>query len=190
MIEAKHGSDVALAKRRQEIVSVRSGIALGSNLGDRLGNLREAFERVLVLNQPSAQVLFSSIYETSPIGSKPGTPFYLNAVLEIDFREAPITLLKQVLEIERTMGRPSRRPRNASRLIDLDILYIGDLVLNDPEITVPHPRLSERRFVLAPLAEFAPDLVLPGQNVSVAELLTRLADPGKVVRIASTLKRP
>jgi 2-amino-4-hydroxy-6-hydroxymethyldihydropteridine diphosphokinase len=166
---------------------MRSAIALGSNMGDRLGNLREAFERVLVLNEPPAQVLFSSIYETSPIASKPGTPFYLNAVLEIDFRETPISLLKQLLEIERTMGRPSRRPRNASRLIDLDILYVGDLVLNDPDITIPHPRLSGRRFVLTPLAEFAPDLVLPGQNVSVAELLAQVADPGKVVRIASTL---
>jgi 2-amino-4-hydroxy-6-hydroxymethyldihydropteridine diphosphokinase len=72
-------------------------------------------------------------------------------------------------------------------LIDLDILYVGDLVLNDPDITIPHPRLSGRRFVLTPLAEFAPDLVLPGQNVSVAELLAQVADPGKVVRIASTL---
>jgi 2-amino-4-hydroxy-6-hydroxymethyldihydropteridine diphosphokinase len=72
-------------------------------------------------------------------------------------------------------------------LIDLDILYVGDLVLNDMSITIPHPRLSERRFVLAPLAEVAPDLVLPGQSLSVEELLGRLVDPGSAVRIASTL---
>jgi len=166
---------------------MRSGIALGSNMGDRVGNLREAFQRVVALNEPPARILFSSIYETSPAASQPGTPFYLNAVMEIDFQDAPITLLRHVLEIEQTMGRPSRRPRNASRLIDLDILYVGDLVLNDTSITIPHPRLTERRFVLAPLAEVAPDLVLPGQNVSIEELLARLADPGTAVRIASTL---
>jgi 2-amino-4-hydroxy-6-hydroxymethyldihydropteridine diphosphokinase len=156
-------------------------------MGDRIENLREAFQRVLVLNEPPARVLFSSIYETSPVASEPGTPFYLNAVIEIDFREAPITLLRRVLEIEKAMGRPSRRPRNASRLIDLDILYVGDLILNDTSITIPHPRLAERRFVLAPLAEVAPDLVLPGQSLSVEELLGRLVDPGSAVRIASTL---
>jgi 2-amino-4-hydroxy-6-hydroxymethyldihydropteridine diphosphokinase len=166
---------------------MRSGIALGSNMGDRLRNLHEAFRRVRVLGEPRAQVLFSSIYETSPIASEPGTRCYLNAVMEIDFRGAPTILLQRVLEIERTMGRPSRRPRNAPRLIDLDILYVGNLVVNNPEITIPHPRLSERRFVLTPLAEVAPNLVLPGQNVSIEKLLARLADPGTVVRIPSTL---
>jgi 2-amino-4-hydroxy-6-hydroxymethyldihydropteridine diphosphokinase len=167
---------------------MRSGIALGSNVGDRLRNLREAFARVLVLNESHAKVLFSSIYETSPIASEPGTRSYLNAVMEIDFRGTPTILLERILEIERLMGRPSRRPRNAPRLIDLDILYVGDLVLNSPKITIPHPRLSERRFVLTPLAEVAPDLLLPGQSVSVEKLLARLADPGTVVRIPSTLE--
>lgn len=166
---------------------MRSGIALGSNMGDRLQNLREAFGRVLVLGEPGAQVLFSSIYETSPVGSEPGTRPYLNAVMEIDFRGAPTVLLQQVLEIENTMGRPSRRPRNAPRLIDLDILYMEDLVVNNPEITIPHPRLSERRFVLAPLSEVAPNRALPGQNVPVEKLLAQLSDPGTVVRIPSTL---
>lgn len=156
-------------------------------MGDRLGNLREAFGRLVSLSEPREQVLFSSIYETSPIASEPGTPFYLNAVMEIDFGGDPAVLLQRILEIERTMGRPVRRHRNAPRLIDLDILYVGDLVLNSRELTIPHPRASERRFVLTPLAEIAPDLVLPGQNVSVAKLLAGLVDAGTVVRVTGTL---
>jgi 2-amino-4-hydroxy-6-hydroxymethyldihydropteridine diphosphokinase len=162
---------------------MRSGIALGSNIGNRLVNLREAYRHVFALNKIGALVRTSSIYETSAVDSEPGTAAYLNAVMEISFDGKPITLLDDLLEIELKMGRPSRRPRNAPRKIDLDILYVGNLVLNTPEIIIPHPRLAKRRFVLAPLAEIVPDLVLPGQLRSVLSLLEELNTRGEVRKL-------
>jgi len=166
---------------------MRSGIALGSNIGDRLAHLREGFRRLLVLNSPSGPVRTSAIYETSPVDSPADAPAYMNAVVEIEFAGPAITLLDALLQIEREMGRPSKRPRNAPRKIDLDVLYVGNLILNNPEIIIPHPRLVRRRFVLAPLAEIAPDLILPGQSKSVQELLNQLEDQSSVQRIAERL---
>jgi 2-amino-4-hydroxy-6-hydroxymethyldihydropteridine diphosphokinase len=166
---------------------MRSGIALGSNLGDRLGHLREGFRRFLKLSDPSGPVRTSAIFDTSPVDSPPDAPTYLNAVVEIEFAGPAITLLDSLLQIERDMGRPSKRPRNAPRIIDLDVLYVGNLTLNNPEIIIPHPRLVHRRFVLAPLAEIAPDLILPGHSQSVQELLNQLEDQSSVQRIAERL---
>jgi 2-amino-4-hydroxy-6-hydroxymethyldihydropteridine diphosphokinase len=115
---------------------------------------------------------------------------FLNAVLEINFTGPPVALLDRLLEIEKSMGRPSKRPRNSPRIIDLDVLYAGNLLLNNPEIIIPHPRLHQRRFVLTPLAEVAPDLVLPGQMDSVRNLLTKLDDPGEVSRLDFSLSEP
>src|SRR5260370_155071 len=123
---------------------MRSGIAFGSNIGNRLANLREAYRCVLALNESSSFVRTSSIYKTSPVDSEPGTPDYFNAVMEISFNGSPVALLDQLLEIEVGMGRPSKRPRNSPRRIDLDVLYMGNLVLNNPEIIIPHPRLAKR----------------------------------------------
>jgi 2-amino-4-hydroxy-6-hydroxymethyldihydropteridine diphosphokinase len=162
---------------------MRCGIALGSNLGDRLAKLREAHRRVTALNEMGAEVRSSSIYETSPVDCEPGTTAYLNAVMEIGFDGPPITLLDLLMEIELRMGRPSKRPRNSPRSIDLDLLYVGNMVLNSPEIIVPHPRLAKRRFVLAPLAEIAPDLVLPGQTRSVSALLERLKNEEDIEKL-------
>jgi 2-amino-4-hydroxy-6-hydroxymethyldihydropteridine diphosphokinase len=162
---------------------MRSGIALGSNIGNRLANLREAYQQVVALNTIGAVVRTSSIYETSPVDSQPGTEEYFNAVMEIGFDGSPISLLDRLLEIELKMGRPSRRPRNSPRKIDLDVLYVGDLVLNEPAIIVPHPRLAKRRFVLAPLAEILPGLVLPGQSHCVSALLEGLNTQEKVRKL-------
>jgi len=162
---------------------MRSAIALGSNMGDRLANLREAYQHIFALNKIGAFVRASSIYETSPVDSEPGTEEYLNAVMEISFDDSPVVLLDHLLKIELKMGRPSRRLRNSSRKIDLDVLYVGNLVLNKPGIIVPHPRIANRRFVLAPLAEIVPDLVLPGQSRSVSSLLEGLNTREEVTKL-------
>ncbi|HEV3210751.1 MAG TPA: 2-amino-4-hydroxy-6-hydroxymethyldihydropteridine diphosphokinase [Chthoniobacterales bacterium] len=162
---------------------MRSAIALGSNIGKRLANLRKAYQRVSALNEIGGFVRSSSVYETGPVDCEPGTPEYLNAVMEISFDGPPVALLDHLGQIEVEMGRLSKRPRNSPRTIDLDILYVGNLVLNSPEITIPHPRLAERRFVLAPLAEIAPDLILPGHSRSVRSLLEKLNNQEEVRRL-------
>jgi 2-amino-4-hydroxy-6-hydroxymethyldihydropteridine diphosphokinase len=162
---------------------MRCGIALGSNIENRLANLREGCKRASSLHEAGPPIQVSSIYETSPVDCEPGTMPYLNAVMEINFSEPPVALLDQLLLIEREMGRPSKRPRSSPRTIDLDVLYVGNLVLNNPEIIIPHPRLSQRRFVLTPLAEIAPELILPGHSRCVRALLADLNDPGEVIRL-------
>jgi 2-amino-4-hydroxy-6-hydroxymethyldihydropteridine diphosphokinase len=167
---------------------MRTGIGLGSNVGDRLAHLREAFRRIRRLHTGSEPPLVSSIFETSPIDCAPGTDPYLNAAVEIRFNRPPTVLHDALLHIEREMGRPSKRPRNAPRTIDLDVLYFGNLILNNPEIIIPHPRLAERRFVLAPLSEIAPELVLPGQTKTIRTLLEDLSDNERVVRTEAQME--
>lgn len=159
---------------------MRVGVALGSNLGDRLAHLRQARELVAKLPGASGPVVESRVYETEPVASGPDAGAYLNAVLEMEFAGQPITLLDGLQQIEATMGRPSKRPRNAPRTIDLDILYAGNLVLSNEEVVIPHPRLHLRRFVLMPLADIRPDLILPGQQQSIGNLLRSLNDPAAV----------
>jgi 2-amino-4-hydroxy-6-hydroxymethyldihydropteridine diphosphokinase len=175
-------------KPKEERIHMRTGIGLGSNVGDRLAHLREGFRRIRSLHTGPEPPLVSGIFETSPIDSPAGTNSYLNAAVEIRFSRAPIVLLDALLGIEREMGRPSKRPRNAPRTIDLDVLYVGNLILNNPEIIIPHPRLSQRRFVLAPLSEIAPELVLPGQTETIRSLLENLSDNQRVVRTESHLE--
>jgi 2-amino-4-hydroxy-6-hydroxymethyldihydropteridine diphosphokinase len=118
-------------------------------------------------------LLASGVYETEPIGCEPGAGAFLNVVVEIGYSGSAGDLLHVLRSIEEQLGRPSRHPKNTSRTIDLDILYFGDERLDTPELQLPHPRLRERRFVLQPLADIRPDLVLPGFSTTVAELLTR-----------------
>ncbi len=155
---------------------MRTGIGLGSNVGDRLAYLREGFRRIRSLHTGVGPPLVSSIFETSPIDCAPGTNSYLNAAVEIQFDRPPIALLDALLRIEREMGRPSKRPRNAPRTIDLDVLYVG------------HPRLPQRRFVLAPLSEIAPELVLPGQTKTIRALLENLTNNERVLRTEAQLE--
>ncbi len=154
----------------------RVGIALGSNLGDRLANLREATLRLRAIADDSKSVREASIYETAPELCPPGSPDFLNTVVEIGYEGTARDLLLITREIERDMGRDGAAPRNASRIIDLDILYFGEDVCSHPDLRLPHPRLAQRRFVLEPLAEIRPDLSLPGFQKTAAEMLADLGE--------------
>ena len=164
---------------------MRTGVALGSNLGDRLANLRTARKAILQLPGVTPPVLASAIYETEPIGCEPDAGKFLNAVLEFDYEGNPLELLKRLGELEQALGRLPDRPRNVSREIDLDLLYFGATKIDKEELQLPHPRMHLRRFVLQPLADIRPDLVLPNQTKTVRELLAQLDESGKVVRHSS-----
>ena len=159
---------------------MRTGIALGSNLGDRLAQLRNARNALTSIPGVSRLLGAARIYETDPVDSDPDAPRYLNAVVELDFDGLPMDLLDHLQELEARFGRPSKRPRNAPRTLDLDILYLGNLVLSNEIIVIPHPRLHLRRFVLQPLCDVAPDLLRPGLPSTPAHLLHSLQDPAGV----------
>ena len=163
---------------------MRAGIALGSNLGNRREQIRSACAKVLEIAEVDAPALFSALYETDPIGCEPGAKKFLNAVMEMGYEGEPRELLSELRRIEEALGRDPEHARNASRTVDLDLLYFGDCVIDDTELQLPHPRLHERRFVLAPLVDIRPDLILPGQTVPVRTLLGNLADDSAVVRVA------
>lgn len=144
-------------------------IALGSNLGDRAAYLRAALDRLRAAVLVTA---ISPVYETDPVGYADQGPF-LNAVIGGTTTSTPQGLLRSLQAIERALGRARPFP-NAPRTIDLDLLCYDALTLATPDLTVPHPRLHERAFVLAPLADIAPGLVLPGTGDTVAALLAAL----------------
>lgn len=138
----------------------RIGISLGSNLGDRLAHLREAVARLGPVRE-GGHLLRSPVYETDPVDCPPGSGAFCNAVVEIESSLAPLELLAFTQSIERDLGRPAVRDRNAPRTIDLDLLYYDQLVLDEPGLVLPHPRMLQRAFVALPLAAIRPDLVSP-----------------------------
>lgn len=150
------------------------GIALGSNLGDRAENMRRGVE-LLMARVPGIRLNASAqVYETEPVDCAPGTQAFLNTVIEVSANCLPHELHAHLKAIEQALGRPEQRERNSPRTLDLDLLYAEDVVSDDPVLTLPHPRMHLRRFVLEPLADIRPELVLPGQKVTVAELLVGL----------------
>ncbi|MEO5721382.1 MAG: 2-amino-4-hydroxy-6-hydroxymethyldihydropteridine diphosphokinase [Chthoniobacterales bacterium] len=163
---------------------MRAGIALGSNLGDRLANLRAARARIEALPEVAGPLLASAIYETEPVDCEPDAGKFLNAVLEVGYAGDAMELLHHLRQIEASLGRPPRHERNASRTLDLDLLYFGELILSTPELELPHPRMQARRFVLEPLVEIRPELVLPAQKKNVTDLLAALPDASPLVRTA------
>jgi 2-amino-4-hydroxy-6-hydroxymethyldihydropteridine diphosphokinase len=154
--------------------AVVCAIALGSNLGDRRGHLDLAVREIAALSD--VRVLAVSRWiETDPVGGPSGQTSYLNGALLLETSRPPRELLAALQGIERAHGR-RRSPgvRNEPRTLDLDLLTYGESEISEPDLHVPHPRMEERAFVLAPLAEIAPDLVLPGSHVAVRNALARL----------------
>ena len=156
----------------------RAFVALGSNLGDRAAQLVGA-RAALDASETTRVVAASRIWETDPVGPSGQGP-YLNAVVALDARMEPRALLERLLEIEREAGRDrgAEPVRWGPRVLDLDLLLFGALRLEEPGLTIPHPRLHERSFVLEPLCEIAADLVHPSTGLRMDEHLRRCRSPG------------
>lgn len=154
-------------------------IALGANLGDRAGAIDAALRALDAL--PGVCVAARSTLHETPALVAPGAPpqpAYLNAAALLETTLPPRALLAALLEVERSLGRVrTEGARWEARTIDLDLLLYGSDMIDEPGLTLPHPRMHERRFVLAPLAEIAPDAVHPALGLSIAALLSRCADP-------------
>jgi len=147
-------------------------VAVGSNLGDRPGNIAAALD--LLRRTPGVDgVRASTLLENPAVGMPPGSPPFLNGVAEVRTTLDPAALLRRLLEIERSLGRERHRKWD-SRPIDLDLLLHGGHVLDAPDLKLPHPRMHERRFVLQPLAELAPDVIHPTLGKSIERLLAEL----------------
>ncbi len=166
---------------------MRAGIALGSNIEPRLSNLQAAHRGLLALHRGPEPVLCSKVYETSPVLCPDGSPSFLNAVLELTTDLAPRELLGELQALEGALGRPPHREQNSPRAIDLDLIYCGDMTLSDPDLILPHPRLAERRFVLQPLADIRPKLVLPHFTQTVEELLDQCKSSETMITYAYTI---
>jgi len=156
----------------------RAFIGIGSNLGDRKANYLEAIQRIQQI-AGTRVVKQSSLYESEPLGD--AKTWFVNAVIEIETEASADELLKRLKAIEAAMGRKRvRGKRWGSRIIDLDILFFDSEIINKRTLKVPHPELHNRRFVLAPLSELAPQLIHPKLTVTISELLAGLKDKKKV----------
>lgn len=169
----------------------RAGIALGSNLGDRLAHLHAAMDQLRKISLPGEPVLAAPIYQTEPRFCPPGSPDFYNTVIEIAYAGTALELLEKTSAIEETLGRIRQTARNAPRVIDIDLLYLGEQTHAGAHLTLPHPRIGERRFVLQPLAGIRPSLTLPGYKQTIAEMLTNLqSDEPPLVLVQQPASRP
>ena len=162
-------------------------IALGSNLGDSQKIILDAMAQLQKFS--TKPLLRSSLWQTSPVDCPPDSPKFLNAVVALvpDASETPELLLEKLQALEKKFGRPIKKILNEPRPLDLDLISFGSEVCVSASLTLPHPRAHERRFVLQPLNEIAPDLILPGQTRTVAQLLANLNDWETCVKVAGAL---
>ena len=159
-------------------------VALGSNLGDSRRIVSEAMARLQSFsNEP---LLKSSLWQTAPVNCPPNSPLFVNAVAGFapQKNETPESLLHKLRALEKEFGRPPKKVLNEPRALDLDLIAFGMETRNSPELILPHPCAHLRRFVLQPLSEIAPDLILPGQSKTISKLLAGLPDKEIVTRLA------
>lgn len=159
-------------------------IALGSNLGDSQEALRSAMQRLERFS--ASPLLRSSLWRTTPVDCPPGSPPFVNAVAVLTPLpgETPETLIAKLQSLEKEFGRQAKKALNEPRPLDLDLIAFANEMRRTPQLILPHPRAHLRRFVLDPLSEIAPGLVLPGQSRTVAELLATLPADAGMERIA------
>jgi len=174
-----HESGNSLEPSRQP---VRAFVSLGSNIGDREENVLTAIRALQ--DERTSLVAASHLYETEPIDLE-DQPWFINAVAELSTTRTPRELLKRSHQVEQSLGR-ERDVRFGPRTIDIDLLLYGSEILSEPDLAIPHPRMTERRFVLVPLVELAPNLVDPRSGDSFADVLERLDEGKKVLRSAIT----
>jgi 2-amino-4-hydroxy-6-hydroxymethyldihydropteridine diphosphokinase len=165
---------------------MRTAVGLGSNLGDRLDNLRAARKAILGLSTVKPPILCSPIYETDPVDCERGAEKFLNAVFEFNYEGDPANLLEQLSRIEEGLGRRRDHTKNVSRTIDIDLLYCGERNIENERLQLPHPRMHLRKFVLQPLADIRPDLILRGQEKTVSESLRELGKSEEIIRFAES----
>jgi len=161
-------------------------VSLGANLVSAAGGpevtVQRAFESLCTLS--NSVLIVSSLWQTAPLECPEGSPIFVNAVAAFASSIAdPHALLRQLQRLESQAGRTRGSRRNEARILDLDLLLFADQVCRTAELELPHPRMTERRFVLAPLAEIAPDMRIPGQSLTAAALLEGLPAQGEVVRM-------
>jgi 2-amino-4-hydroxy-6-hydroxymethyldihydropteridine diphosphokinase len=153
-------------------------IALGSNLGDSAALIQQSFDKLQELSATRMQK--SSLWQTSPVDCPPGSPPFVNAAVAFTplAGETPESLLAKLQKLEKEFGRRPKMVLNESRPLDLDLIAFGSEVRDTPELMLPHPRARQRRFVLQPLSEIAPEFVFPGQPHSIRQLLEMVTAAG------------
>ena len=160
-----------------------SYIALGSNLGNSRKIILDALARLQ--NFSAGPILKSSLWQTTPVDCPPDSPKFVNAIVGLIPRkdETPESLLEKLRGLEKEFGRQPKKIPNEPRPLDLDLIAFGNEIRNSPELILPHPRAHQRRFVLQPLGELAPELILPGQTKTVLQLLGELRSEEAVSRL-------
>lgn len=158
-------------------------VALGSNLGDSRKIILDAMAWLQKFSD--SPILKSSLWQTSPVNCPPDSPKFVNAVVGFAplKEETPESLLKKLHGLQKEFGRQPKKILNESRPLDLDLIAFGNEIRNSPELILPHPRAHLRKFVLQPLSEIAPELILPGQGKTVSQLLAELSSDEMLTRL-------